>query len=240
MKVSIIIPVYNEAKTFPEIIRRVYNVDLGSAKKEVIIVESNSTDGCREIARKYRKMSGTKVIFEKKANGKGSAVRIGMSNATGDIIIIQDADLEYDVNDYKRLIKPIAEGKTEFVLGSRTLKRGHWKIRALKGDKMSSLVLNYGGLIFNLTYLILYGVKMTDIATMYKVFTRNSIKGIKFKSTGFELDAEIISKLLKKGIKPVEVPVSYSSRSFMEGKKVHIARDGFRSLWAIIKYRFVD
>lgn len=240
MKVSVIIPLYNEAKTFPRVMKELYALDLGKIKKEIIVVESNSTDGSRGLAQQYENKPFTRVIYEDKPRGKGSAIKLGLGNATGDIIIIQDADLEYDANDYAKLIKPIIEGRTEFVLGSRSLKKGHWKIRELKGEGISSLVLNYGGLIFNLAYLLLYGVKMTDIATMYKVFTRNSVKGINFKSNGFELDAEIISKLLKKGIRPIEVPVSYNSRSFKEGKKVHIARDGFRSLWAIIKYRFVD
>ena len=240
MKVSIIIPVYNEAKAFPELIKRVYNVNLGKLKKEVIIVESNSSDGSRELVKNYKKRPNTKVIYENKRNGKGNAIRLGLKSATGDIIIIQDADLEYDTNDYKRLISPIIEGKTSFVLGSRSLKKGHWRIRALKGDKLSSIVLNYGGLVLNLAFLLLYGVKMTDIATMHKVFTRDAIRDINFNARGFDFDAELIAKLLKKGIKPIEVPVSYKARSFEEGKKVHIIRDGLESLWAIIKYRFSD
>jgi len=240
MKVSVIIPVYNEAGTLEELLTRVLKVDLGNVKKEIIIVESNSKDGSRQIVKKYEKRPNTTVVYEDKPNGKGNAVRLGLKSATGDIIIIQDADLEYDVNDYKKLIKPIIEGNTSFVLGSRSLKKGHWKIRTLKGDKLSSYVLNYGGLILNLAFLLLYRVKMTDIATMYKIFTRDAIKGINFKAKGFDFDAEIIAKLLKKGFKPVEVPVSYNARSFEEGKKVNILKDGAASLWAIIKYRFTD
>lgn len=240
MKVSIIIPVYNEAKTIRELMNRVYKVDLGDIKKEVIIVESNSQDGSRNIVKNYENKPDTKVIYEDKPNGKGSAVRLGLKLATGDVIIIQDADLEYDVNDYKKLIKPIIEGKASFVLGSRSLKKGHWKIRALRGDKLSSLVLNYGGLVLNLAFLLLYGVKMTDIATMFKVFTRDAIKDVNFNARGFDFDVEIIAKLLKNGINPIEVPVKYKARSFKEGKKVHILKDGLESLWAIVKYRFSD
>lgn len=240
MKVSVIIPLYNEARTFPELMRRLYALDLGEIKKEIIIVESNSTDGSRQLAKKYEKKKGTMVIYEDEPRGKGSAIRLGLKAAKGDVIIIQDADLEYDVNDYKKLVKPIIEGKASFVLGSRTLKKGSWRIRALPGNRLSSIILNYGGVIYNIMFCLLYGVKMTDIATMYKVFRRDLVKDINFSSNGFDLDVEIIVKLLKKGAKPLEVPVSYKARSFKEGKKVNILKDGAASFWAIIKYRFAD
>lgn len=239
MKVSIVIPVYNEAKTVEELVRRVQKVEL-KANKEVIIVESNSSDGSRDIVKQFEKNPFTKVFYEDKPSGKGSAVTLGLKHATGDIVIIQDADLEYDVNDYGKLIKPIMERKAEFVLGSRCLKKGHWKIRSLKGEPMSSYILNYGGVVFNILFRLLYGVHMTDIATMFKVFSRNSIKGIKFNAKKFDFDIELLSKLLKKGIKPIEVPVSYKARSYEDGKKVRMVRDGWNVFWATIRYRFAD
>ena len=240
MKISVIIPLYNEAKTFPELMKRLYALDLDKVKKEIIIVESNSTDGSRELAQQYEKKPNTRVIYEDKPRGKGSAIRLGLKASKGDVIIIQDADLEYDVRDYKKLLKPIMEGKASFVLGSRTLKKGSWKIRTLPGNKLASIILNYGGLIYNVMFYLLYGVKLTDIATMFKIFKRDLIKDIEFNSNGYDLDVEIIVKLLKKGIIPLEVPVTYKARSYKEGKKVNILKDGSASFWAIIKYRFVD
>lgn len=244
MKLSIIIPVFNEATTLETILRRVWEHPLPQIDKEIIIVESNSTDGSREITKRVIETLSTqwphvsRLVLQDKARGKGNAVREGLDAATGDIILIQDADLEYDVNDYAALLKPIIEGRTKFVLGSRHLSTGNWKIRAFKQDVIRSLFMNIGGLIFHCLFNIIYLQRLTDPTTMYKVFRRDCIKNLYLVSERFDFDFELLAKLIRSGFNPIEIPVSYCSRGFSEGKKIRVFSDPFTWIIAIFRFRF--
>ena len=240
MKLSIIIPVYNEAKYVDEIINKVCSADIGNIEKEIIIIESNSTDGTRELVKEYENKPGFKIIYEKKPAGKGHAVKNGLKAATGDILLIQDADLEYNPNEYPILLKPILEGNAKFVLGSRHLGNNGWAYRKFTDDFPMAFICNTGTKVFDFFFNCLYGVKLTDPMTMYKVFSRECLSGIEFKSDYFDLDLEIVAKFIKKGYIPLEVPVSYVSRSFSDGKKVIFHREVIKNLIAVIKYRFKD
>ena len=243
-KLSILIPVYNEGPTVTELLERVWNAEIPTDSREIIIIESNSTDGSRERVQEFAKAKNqngrneVKVIYQEKPRGKGNALREGFPHATGDILLIQDADLEYSVDDYPNLISPILEGKTKFVLGSRHLSAGSWKIRTFEKKPLRSTVLNFGGIFFHFLFNVVFGQKLTDPTTMFKVFERNCLKGLKLVSDRFEFDYEILGKLIRAGYIPLEVPVSYASRGFEEGKKIRVFRDPPRWIWAIVKFRF--
>lgn len=230
-KLSIIIPAYNEKKTIAEIIRRVKAVDLGAIEKEIIVVDDGSTDGTREI---LKTISGIKYIFHEKNLGKGGAERTGFKNASGEVVTVQDADLEYDPNDFAVLIKPILNGKTEAVLGAR--------IEPEKDErrKKSLYWLAWlGNKLITWTTNILYCNNAEEYEGCYRVFTKRLVDSIDVKSNGFEYDNELVCKILKKGHKTLDVPVHYFPRSYKEGKKIK-PKDGFKILWTIIKYRFID
>lgn len=245
MKVSIILPVFNEAKTVHELLERVWNQPLlPEMSKEMIIVESNSKDQTREIVQKFAESkkndatSQVRVILQNEGKGKGNAVREGLKEATGDIIIIQDGDLEYDVKDYPALLQPLVDGRAKFVLGSRHLSAGSWKIRKFEKDRLTSAFMNVGGVFFHSFFNLTYGQWLTDPTTMYKVFYRSCIDKIHFESDRFDFDFELLGKLIRAGYTPLEVPVSYVSRGFKEGKKVRVVRDPITYVRAILKYRF--
>lgn len=237
-------PVFNEVNTVRQLLDLVWTAAVPTDGKEVIIVESNSSDGTRAVVEAFqREKAGIanpqlKVIYEAKPQGKGHAVRTAFQAATGDIILIQDGDLEYSVEDYPQLIEPILSGKSKFVLGSRHLAAGSWKIRTFEKSPLKAFVLNLGGIFFHGLFNILYGQKLTDPTTMYKVFERKCLEGILFESNRFEFDYELLGKLIRAGYKPLEVPVYYASRSFEEGKKIRVFVDPFRWIWAIVKFRF--
>lgn len=239
---SIIIPVYNEEKTLLKVLKSIYNYRLTLVSKEIIIVESNSNDGSREIVTNFAKgKKRVTVIYEKKPSGKGHAVRTGLSKATGEIIIIQDADLEYEVSDYPRLLKPLIAGETDFVLGSRHLDhtgKYNWDIREFK-EKRKAFFMNIAGLSFHTFFNLMYQVNLTDPTTMYKVFRRSCLKKFHLTKNYFDLDWELVAKLIRVGFKPIEIPVRYHPRGFDEGKKVEILRDGPRYLKTIIETRFI-
>jgi len=227
MKLSIIIPVYNESKTILKILDKIKKVKI-PIKKEIIIVDDFSKDGTRKILKKI-KDKNIKIYFHNKNLGKGSTIKTGINNSGGDLIIIQDADLEYDPSDYKKLIKPILDGKTKVVYGSRFL----------KNNKKIYNIYYFGNKILSFLTSIIYLTKITDMETCYKVFDSKLIKKMNIKSKRFDFEPEITSKLLKNNIKILEVPISYFPRRKSEGKKIRI-KDGVIALLTLIKYRFAD
>jgi glycosyltransferase involved in cell wall biosynthesis len=244
MKVSIIIAVYNEAATVATLLDRVWAQPLPEARKEIIIVESNSTDGSREIVAGFlaRHAAGTgaqiQVIYQPRPMGKGHAIRQGIAAATGEILLIQDADLEYDVADYPDLLKPIIEGRTAFVLGSRHMGPDGWKIRRFVHGDLQAVFMNCGGILFHALFNAVFATRLTDPTSMYKVFRSDCLDGLNFTCNRFDFDFELLGKLIRRGFRPVEVPVSYQSRGFDEGKKIRVFRDPLTWVFAILKCRF--
>lgn len=227
MKLSVVMPVYNEKNTIKEILRQVRSVDLGDLDKEIIVVDDCSTDGTGDIL-KLEADSSIKVIRHKKNQGKGAAVRTGLAGATGDMIIIQDADLEYDPEDYLKLIDPVLKGKATVVYGSR-----------FTGERRNMLFWHYvGNRFLSLVTNVLYNTTLSDMETCYKLFSREAIEGIKIKSNKFDFEPEITAKVLRRGVRIYEVPISYAGREMEEGKKISW-KDAFPALWALTKYRFV-
>ncbi|MBS5801858.1 MAG: glycosyltransferase family 2 protein [Brachyspira sp.] len=226
-KISILIPVYNEAGTLETILEKVENADFCGLEKEIILIDDYSTDGTRDI---YQKLP-YKIFYHDYNQGKGAALRTGFKNATGDIIVIQDADLEYDPSDYSPLIKLILDGHADVCYGTR-LAGGKpsrsFMFTHLLGNKFLSLLTN-----------ILYGSTLTDMETCYKAFKADFIKDIEIKSNRFDFEPEITAKVLKRGARLYELPVSYYGREFSEGKKI-TWKDGFHAIIALIKYRFTD
>ncbi len=235
--VSIIVPVFNESATVKELLERVIAAPLPEGMdKEIVIVESNSTDGTRHLVQSFvNKTPDTaglkmKLVLQDRPSGKGNAVRAGFDNATGDIIIIQDGDLEYDVNDYPILVQPILEGRTHVVVGSRHLSAGSWKIRKFDQTPIRATIYNFAGIFFHGYFNLMFWSKVTDPTTMFKVFRRDCLKRIKLRGDRFEFDLELLGKLILAGYVPFEVPVSYNSRGIEQGKKIRFFQDGYRCM----------
>ena len=226
MKLSVIMPVYNEKDTIREILSQVRAVGLAN---EIIVVDDFSTDGTREILQEEAQKGDLTLVLHDHNQGKGAAVRSGLERFTGDIVIIQDADLEYDPRDYPTLIRPIVEGRIKVVYGSRFI-----------GPRKDMLFTHWIGNQF-LTVLtnILFDTTLSDMETCYKVLRADVAKGLNIKSNRWGIDPEITAKVLKRRNRIFEVPISYYGREFYEGKKISW-RDGFVVLWTLIKYRFVD
>jgi glycosyltransferase involved in cell wall biosynthesis len=228
-RLSIIIPTYNELKTLPLILGKIEAVEL-QLEKEIIIVDDGSTDGTRE----WLKGRGDayNVVLKEKNGGKGSSLKEGIQRATGDIVIFQDADLEYDPEDYPAMVQPILEGRTEMVLGVR-IARDH----ALYKWKSPYYFMSWlGNSLITWTTNLLYWNNAGEYEGCYKAFTRKALGSIRIESDGFEIDNEIVCKLLKKGYKSVDAPIRYYPRSYAEGKHIRWS-DGLKILLAIIKYR---
>jgi glycosyltransferase involved in cell wall biosynthesis len=225
MKLSVVVPVYNESESLGEIICR---VDAVPIDKEVILVDDFSTDGTREILKKME-TSGARVFYHEKNLGKGAALRTGFKHATGDYLVVQDADLEYDPGEYPKLLQPLLEGRADVVYGSRFSGNRH---------NMNSLH-TVGNLFLTLMTNLLYQTSITDMETCYKVFPRKTIQSIKIECNRFNFEPEITAKLLKRKLRILEVPISYAGRNFKEGKKI-TWRDGISALWTLAKYRFRD
>lgn len=232
---SVIVPVFNEKNTFSTMMKKLLPKQIEGIDKEVIIVESNSTDGTKEDVEKYRNSPDVKIISEERPRGKGHAVRTGFMHAQGDYIIIQDGDLEYDVDDYDMLLEPLTSGKAAFVLGTRYAES--WKIRQFQQFFLAD-ILNYAGRFMVAVMNLLYRQSMTDPFTMFKVFRRDCLYGLRFECNGFNFDIELVSKLIRKGYIPHEVTINYNSRSFAEGKKVKLFSDPPKVMAAMFKYRF--
>lgn len=245
-KISVVMPVYNERPYIEEIVHRVQEVDL---RKEIIIVDDGSTDGTRQLLLDLQKrqaagereaeildgrvrllLENLRFLFQDKNRGKGAALRLGFAEATGDILLVQDADLEYDPRDYGRLLEPILDGRADVVYGSRFLggpQRVHyfWHYAA---NKLLTLLSD-----------MLTNLKISDMETCYKVFRREVVAGIRLKSNRFGFEPEITAKISKGRWRVYEVPISYSGRVYEEGKKI-TWRDGLIALWCIFRYRLLD
>lgn len=223
MKLSVIIPVYNERENLLKVIEKVEKVPI---EKEIIAIDDCSTDGSREILKNLE--NRIKVIYHSKNQGKGMAIRSGLKRVSGDLVIIQDADLEYNPQDYLKLLPPIMEGKAEVVYGSRFLGE----------PKNFSFLFYWGNRFLTLITNLLYGSHLTDMETCYKLFKTRILKNLNLKAKGFEFEPEITAKLLRRHIPIYEAPISYQGRRYSGGKKI-TWRDGFPALWTLIKYRFI-
>lgn len=234
MLLTIIIPVFNEEKTVLNIIKKVKSAKLPKGiSREILVVDDGSTDGTKKIIKSIPKI---KILTHKKNLGKGAAVVTGIKNANGEIILIQDADLEYDPKYFNRLIEPIVSGKSKVVYGSRFL---NYPL-ILSGKNKTPLILHYlGNKFLTLITNLLYGNSVTDMETCYKVFSSDVIKKIKLNSKKFDIEPEITAKLLKKHIRIYEVPIKVNPRGYEEGKKI-TWKDGFYALKTLIRYRFAD
>jgi glycosyltransferase involved in cell wall biosynthesis len=204
------------------------------ARKEIIVVESNSTDGSREIVQSYAQRDDVRIILQPGPRGKGYAIREGFAAASGDIVMIQDSDLEYDLDDYEGLLEPVLAWQSMFVLGSRH--QFGWKMRKFTDAPLAAAILNMGHLLFLTMMNIALRTRMTDPFTMFKVFRRDALFGIELKCNRFDLDIELVMKLVRKGYLPLEIPVNYTSRSFEEGKKVRFIRDPLSWIATILRY----
>ncbi|HTY08793.1 MAG TPA: glycosyltransferase family 2 protein [Candidatus Edwardsbacteria bacterium] len=227
MKLSVIMPVYNERATIERIIARVQAVPVD---KELVIVDDRSTDGTRDILKAYEGRPGIRVCYHERNRGKGAGIRTGIAQCAGDIVIIQDADLEYSPEEYPRLIEPIVRGAADVVYGSR-----------FYGTHRVFMVWHYVGnkLVTALTN-VLYNTMLTDMETCYKVFRADVIKDMQLRSNRFDIEPEITAKVFKnRRLRVYEMPITYDGRDYDEGKKIHWY-DALPAIWTLIKYRFID
>jgi glycosyltransferase involved in cell wall biosynthesis len=227
LKLSVIIPVFNECNTIREIVRRVLE---SSSVKEIVIVDDGSMDGTREILEDLKSKKMIRVILHGKNIGKGAAVRTGIDAVKGDLIIIQDADLEYDPRDYPILLQPIQENIADVVYGSRFL--GGARRPLYFWNMVANKILAF-------TTNILYNNILSDMETGYKLFKRDVVKNMQIKARGFDFEPEFTAKLLKRRVRIYEVPIRFNPRLYSEGKKIKLS-DAFHAMWALVKYRFVD
>jgi len=227
MNLSVIIPVYNEVGNIEEILKRVKTTGIPS---EIIVVDDGSKDGTRDILTKLDGRDNIRVILHEKNQGKGAAVRTGLSAAKGDILLIQDADLEYDPRDYPTLLKPLEENTADVVYGSRFL--GGPRRVAMFWHMVANYLLTF---MTN----ILYNTILTDMETGYKVFRRKVIEGMPLRAKRFDFEPEFTAKVLKRRYRIFEVAISFNPRDYAEGKKIKL-KDAFEAVWTLLKYRFMD
>jgi glycosyltransferase involved in cell wall biosynthesis len=226
-KLSVIVPVYNERNTVAEIVRQMRAVEL-PLDREIVIVDDGSTDGTRDILKQLAD-STVRVVLHPANQGKGAAIRTGLAQVTGDLVLIQDADLEYDPEDWPKLLAPALKGRAQVVYGSR-----------FTGERRNMLFLHWvGNRLLSLCTNVLYNTTLSDMETCYKLFDRELIAAINLRADGFDFEPEVTAKVLRRGVRIYEVPISYSGREFDEGKKI-TWRDGIVALRTLIKYRFIE
>ncbi len=227
MRLSIVIPVYNEADHIREILKRVRKTGLAW---EIIVVDDGSQDGTRQILHRLNGRERLRVLFHERNQGKGAAVRTGLRAARGDVILIQDADLEYNPNDYPALLQPLKEGLADVVYGSRFLggPRRATMFWHMVANKLLTFMTN-----------LLYDTILSDMETGYKVFRREVVEGMNLRANRFDFEPEFTAKVLKRHYRIFEVPISFNPRDYSQGKKIKL-RDAFEAVWALLKYRFVD
>jgi dolichol-phosphate mannosyltransferase len=225
MKLSIIVPVYNEIATLEDLLERIKRVAL-NVDREIIVVDDGSTDGTRELVKRLAAEEAITACFHERNIGKGGAIRTGIEAVTGDMVIIQDGDLEYDPSDYEKLVQPIVKGTAQAVYGSRILGK----------NPKSYLRFYWGGRILSFLANLIYGIRITDEPTCYKVFQTGLLKSMDLACTGFEFCPEVTAKLSRMGVRIMELPISYFPRSIKEGKKIRWT-DGLIAIWTLWKYR---
>ncbi|HTZ35926.1 MAG TPA: glycosyltransferase family 2 protein [Stellaceae bacterium] len=239
LRLSVILPVYNERATFEAVMDRLLAFKPTGFDIDIIVVESNSSDGTREAALRYAERPRVQLILEDRPLGKGHAVRAGLAAATGDIVLIQDADLEYDLDDYPVLLAPLRAGRTGFVLGSRHLPgERFWQVRQFAEHPMAARLLNLGHLLFAGLLNLAFGQRMRDPFTMFKVFRRDAVAHVRFACDRFDFDIELVAKLIRQGYTPLEIDIHYRARSFAEGKKIRLLRDPPSWVAACLRHRF--
>jgi glycosyltransferase involved in cell wall biosynthesis len=226
-----VVPVYNEEKTIGKILEKLYKVDFGKIKLEVVVVNDGSSDGTLKVLNNFSKKYPIKKISYSENVGKGWALRIGFKETTGEVITIQDGDLEYEPSDFSKMLKKMSDSNVRVVYGSRRLNK--------KNNRNSGIIFLWGGLALTWIANILYGGKLTDEPTCYKMFESKLLKSLDLKSKRFESCSEITAKILRKGINIYEVPIAYYPRSAIEGKKIRL-KDFFENLGALLKYRAIN
>jgi glycosyltransferase involved in cell wall biosynthesis len=228
-KLSVIVPVFNERNTLVEIVRRMRAVELPeNIETEIIVVDDGSDDGTRDVLRQLGD-STVRIVMHPNNRGKGAALRTGFASATGEYVLVQDADLEYDPEDWPKLLQPVIRGKARVVYGSR-----------FTGERRNMLFLHWvGNRFLSLTTNVLYNTTLSDMETCYKLIDRQLLDTMTLHSNRFEIEPELTAKILKRGVRIYEVPISYTGREFDEGKKI-TWRDGISALVALVKYRFRD
>jgi len=236
-KVSIILPVYNEKETFSVVVEQLIQKTIRGLEKEIIIVESNSTDGTRDDVVKLQGSPDVKIVLQRAPRGKGNAVREGLQHATGEIILIQDGDLEYDIQDYEALLRPITQLRSSFTLGIRH-KGNSLKMRRFIHRPVLAWIINFGHKGLTCLFNMLYRQNLSDPFTMFKVFRKDCLRGVQLDCDHFDFDIELVIKLVRQGFTPLEIPVNYVSRSFEEGKKVSFIRDPLRICSAMFRHWF--
>jgi glycosyltransferase involved in cell wall biosynthesis len=226
-KLSVIVPVYNERNTVAEIVRQMRAVEL-PLEREIVIVDDGSDDGTRDILKQLAD-STVRVVNHPVNRGKGAAIRTGLAQVTGDLVLIQDADLEYDPEDWPRLITPVLKGRAQVVYGSR-----------FTGERRNMLFLHWvGNRLLSLVTNVLYNTTLSDMETCYKLLDRDLIMSLNLRAKGFEFEPEVTAKVLRRGVRIYEVPISYSGREFDEGKKI-TWQDGLIAIGTLVKYRFIE
>ena len=225
---SVLIPVYNEKATVLELLSRVEAVEL-PVSKQIVVVDDGSTDGTRELLKELPVSRATVVLHERN-RGKGAALRTALERATGEFVVVQDADLEYDPSDFPALLGPLLDGRADAVYGSRFLGGPH---------RVLFFWHYFGNLVFTLLTNVLYDINLTDMGTCYKAFRADLLKAIPLKSERFGIEAELTAKVCKRRLRIYEVPISYSGRTYAEGKKI-TWKDGFSYLWCLLRFRLAD